>query len=228
MDRDPGQPACPCCVGNEFGEASARRDLREYRRSGPHRTTTWLIDALSTRGVEQLSVLDIGAGVGAVHLALLRAGAATAVDVEGSPAFVTVAREEAARQGVSDQVDYRVGDFVELVDGVDAADVVVLDKVICCYPDMVDLVDRSTAHARRRYGVVYPRDAGWIRAGATLFNGLQRLFRQRLRMYIHRTADVEARIAAAGLRRTYLRTTRIWQVAVFERAEAMLSGADSP
>jgi SAM-dependent methyltransferase len=216
---DGPEPGCACAVGNEFGEASARRDLREYRRSGPHRTTGWLIDALSARGVAGLSVLDIGAGVGAVHLAMLRAGATRAVDVDGSPAYVTVAREEAARQGLADQVDYRVGDFVELVEAVDAADVVVLDKVICCYPDMADLVERSTAHARRRYGVVYPRDSAWIRAGATLFNGVQRLFRQRLRMYIHRTADVEARVEAAGLRRTYHRTTTVWQVAVFERAE---------
>src|SRR5262245_10766672 len=96
---DDRQPGCACAVGNEFGEASARRDLRAYRRSGPPRTTEWLIDALVTRGVEGLTVLDIGAGVGAVHLALLRDGAASAVDVDGSPAFVTVAREEARRQG---------------------------------------------------------------------------------------------------------------------------------
>jgi SAM-dependent methyltransferase len=219
MAGDPRDPGCACKVGNEFGEASARRDLRAYRRSGPERTTEWLIDALSIRGVEGMTVLDIGAGVGAVHLALLRAGATSALDVDGSAAFVAVAREEAGRQAVADRVAYRVGDFVELADGVEEADVVALDKVLCCYPDMIDLVARSTARARRRYGVVYPRDAAWIRAGGVFFNGVLRLFRRRLRMYIHRTADVEARIAAAGLQRTYHRTTAFWQVAVFERVE---------
>src|SRR6266850_7340459 len=87
-------PGCACAIGNEFGEASARSELRSYRKSGPPRTTRWLLDGLRGDGVDGLTVLDIGAGVGAVHLDLLKAGAASAIDVDGSPAFVGVAREE--------------------------------------------------------------------------------------------------------------------------------------
>jgi magnesium-protoporphyrin O-methyltransferase len=211
-------PGCACAVGNEFGEATARSELRTYRKSGPPRTTGWLLDGLRGDGVEGLTVLDIGAGVGAVHLELLKAGAASAIDVDGSPAFVGVAREEGARQGVSERVRYVVGDFVSLAASIAPADLVALDRVVCCYPDMPALVRQSVARARLRYGLVYPRDTWWIRAGSTFVNGGARLARRRLRIQIHRTADVDATIRAAGFVRSFNRSNLYWQVTVYERA----------
>ncbi len=153
-------PGCACAVGNEFGEATARRDLRSYRKSGPARTTRWLLEGLRGDGVAGLTVLDIGAGVGAVHLDLLKDGAASAIDVDGSPAYVTVAREEATQQGLVEKVSYVVGDFVARAPTIAPADLVVLDRVVCCYPDMDALVRQSVARARLRYGLVYPVTRG--------------------------------------------------------------------
>jgi SAM-dependent methyltransferase len=210
-------PGCACAVGNEFGEATARSELRTYRKSGPPRTTGWLLDGLRGDGVEGLTILDIGAGVGAVHLELLKAGAASAIDVDGSPAFVSVAREEGARQGVSERVRYVVGDFVPLAPTVAPVDLVALDRVVCCYPDMGALVRQSVARARLRYGLVYPRDTWWIRAGAAVLNGVSRLARRRVRAYVHRTADVDAIVRGAGFEPRFARAALFWQVAVYER-----------
>jgi magnesium-protoporphyrin O-methyltransferase len=207
-------------VGNEFGEDSARHDLATYRRSGPDRTTRWLLEGLRggpDTAVDGLTVLDIGAGIGAVHLELLRAGASAAVDVDGSPAYVAAAREEAERLGVADRVTYATGDVVELGPSIAPADLVALDRVVCCYPDMTALVALAADRAARRVGFVYPRDAWWIRGGAGTVNGLLRLLRRRLRFWVHRTADLEAVIAAQGLRPAYRRAGIFWQVAVFER-----------
>jgi magnesium-protoporphyrin O-methyltransferase len=220
----PERPACPpgcgCSIGNEFGEAAARHDLRSYRKSGSSTTTRWLVDGLTAGGVEGLTVLDIGAGVGAAHQALLAAGAAAVTDVDGSAAYVAVAREEAERIGTADRVTYEVGDFVELASSVAPADLVVLDRVICCYPQMEQLVRASLAHARLRYGLVYPRDSWWIRAGFAVLNGIARLVRVRTRAYIHRTAAVEAIIREAGFVPRLSRWSLVWQVAVYERATA--------
>jgi magnesium-protoporphyrin O-methyltransferase len=217
----PKRPACPpgcgCSIGNEFGEAAARHDLRSYRKSGSSTTTRWLVDGLTAGGVEGLTVLDIGAGVGAAHQALLAAGAAAVTDVDGSAAYVAVAREEAERIGTADRVTYEVGDFVELASSVAPADLVVLDRVICCYPQMEQLVRASLAHARLRYGLVYPRDSWWIRAGFAVLNGIARLVRVRTRAYIHRTAAVEAIIREAGFVPRLSRWSLVWQVAVYER-----------
>ncbi|HEX5823831.1 MAG TPA: methyltransferase domain-containing protein [Candidatus Limnocylindrales bacterium] len=213
-----GGSGCACAVGNEFGESTARGDLRSYRKSGPPRTTQWLLEGLRAGGVDGLSVLDIGAGVGAVHLALLEAGAESAVDVDGSPAYVTVARDEAARQGLGDRVGYEVGDFVTLAPSIAPADVVVLDRVICCYPDMDALVRQSVARARLRYGLVYPRDRWWIRALAATYNGAAGLARRRVRVHAHRTAEVDAIVRGAGFEPRFRRAGIFWQVVVYERA----------
>ncbi|HLO34605.1 MAG TPA: methyltransferase domain-containing protein, partial [Candidatus Deferrimicrobium sp.] len=191
-------PGCACSIGNEFGARQARRDLALYRRRGPDRTTNWLIDGLTADGAGGLTVLDIGAGVGAVHLELLAAGAVAALDVDGSPAYVDAARDEARRVGRADAVRYAVGDFVELAPAIEPADLVALDRVVCCYPDMEALVRLSAARARRRYGLVYPRDAGWIRAVSGFVEIVARLTRRRFRLWIHRTADVEAILREAG------------------------------
>jgi magnesium-protoporphyrin O-methyltransferase len=214
-------PGCACAVGNEFGERAARHDRDAYRKKGPVRTTAWLIEGLRggpSGDVAGLTVLDIGAGVGAVHLSLLAAGAASAVDVDGSPAYVEVAREEARRAGVGDVVRYETGDFVELAPSIEPADVVVLDRVICCYPDMDALVRLSIARARRRYGTVYPRDTAWIRVLGGIANAVARLFRQRFRIWVHRTADVDGIVRAAGFVPRLERSTLFWQVVVYERA----------
>jgi len=211
-------PGCACTIGNEFNERQARRELATYRRRGPDQTTSWLIDGLVARGVTGLTVLDIGAGVGAVHLQLLKDGAASATDVDGSPAYVVAAREESALQGLGDRVSYLVGDFVTLAREIPPADVVVLDRVVCCYPDMAALVKQSVARARQSYGLVYPRDTWWIRAGAGALNGFARLTRQRVRAYIHRTIDVDGIVRAAGFEPRFRRTTLFWQVAVYARA----------
>ncbi|MBA2721174.1 MAG: methyltransferase domain-containing protein [Chloroflexi bacterium] len=208
---------CGCAVGNEFGERSARKDLKSYRKNGPPKTTSWLIDGLADGGVTGWTVLDIGAGVGAVHIGLMAAGAASALDVDGSPAYIAVARSEAQRVGRGADVRHETGDFVELASQLEPADLVALDRVVCCYPDMDALVRRSVALARRRYGLVYPRNAWWIRAAAGSLNAVSRLFRQRFRIWIHRTADVEAIVRAAGFVPRLDRATIFWQVVVYER-----------
>ena len=204
----------------QFNARHAEDDLREYRRDGPTGLTRTLIQALAAGGIEGQSVLEIGGGVGAVHHELLCAGAATAVDVDASRAYISAAREESERQGHADRVEYRVGDFVALADEVDPADVVALDRVICCYADMSSLVDRSAALAKGRYGLVYPRYT-WIgRVAIALLNVGFRLSRSPFRSYLHRTAEVDAIIARHGLVRILHRTTLIWQLAVYERPAA--------
>jgi magnesium-protoporphyrin O-methyltransferase len=211
-----------CCPGDSpfdrhFNARHAAGKLREYRRKGATGLTQALIDALAAGGIEGRSVLDIGGGVGAVHHELLRAGADAAVDVDASRAYVMAAREESERQGHADRVEYRVGDFVTLADVIEPADVVALDRVICCYADMTSLVDRSAALAKRRYGLVYPRYTRLGRLAIALVNVGFRLSRSPFRSYLHRPADVEAILADHGLVRSLHRTTLIWQLGVYER-----------
>jgi hypothetical protein len=217
-----GMSSC-CCQGVDevFGERTANHDLRRYRTRGPSKPTRMLLAALRAEGVERASVLDIGGGVGAIQQELLDAGAARAISVEASAAYLRAAQDEATRRGTEERVSYRLGDFVALADQVEGADVVTLDRVICCYPDMEALVGRSADHADRLYGLVYPRDAWWVRLGFRVFNLGMRIARRPFRAHIHRTVAVDEVARRGGLSLRFHRYAGpTWQVALYAREPA--------
>ena len=210
-----------CCdssvYDDQFDAREAAHKLREYRRKGPNPWTARLIRELSSGGVDGLSVLEIGAGIGAVHQSLLASGAATATDVDASGPYLAAAREEAERRGLTDRVTFLKGDAVALRDQLPGADLVALDRVVCCYGDMPALVGLASARARRRLGLVLPRDARWIRAAVALANGWSALTRNPFRVHVHRTDAVLAVAGAAGLRLASTHRGLFWQTLVLER-----------
>lgn len=211
-----------CCyqgVDEVFGEKTARHDLRRYRKRGPSKPTRMLLQALQREGVEHATVLDIGGGIGAIQQELLDAGAERATSVEASAAYLRAARDEARRRGHADRISYQAGDFVALADRVEPADVVTLDRVICCYPDMEALVSRSADRAQRLYGLVYPRDTWWVAFGLRFTNLLMRVARKAFRAHLHPTAVVDAVARRHGLTpKLAARAGPVWQVALYARA----------
>jgi SAM-dependent methyltransferase len=213
-------PGGPSCYDDQFDAEHARRKQREYRKAGPGRWTGWLIGGLAEGGVDGATVLDIGAGVGAVHLGLLARGAGSATDVDASGPYLVVAQEEAERAGVGDRVRHVRADFATLTDPIGPADLVALDRVVCCYDDMPALVGRAAALTRHRLGLVYPRDALVFRALLRVVDAFGALRRDPFRVYLHRTAAVEAVASAAGLRAVAREHGFFWQTVIFERPEA--------
>jgi spermidine synthase len=209
-----------CCQGVDevFGERTARHDLRRYRKRGPSKPTRMLLEALQREGIKDATVLDIGGGIGAIQQELLDAGADRATSVEASAAYLRAAREEAERRGHSDRISYEAGDFVALADRIEPADVVTLDRVICCYPDMESLVSRSADRALRLYGLVYPQDRWWIALGIRVSNGIMRVSRRAFRAHLHRTSAVDAVARRHGLRpKLARRLGPVWQVVLYAR-----------
>lgn len=200
-----------------FDARTARRELIAYRRSGPTGSTRRLIDAIKAAGIDGATVLDIGGGVGVVGFELLAAGADRLTDVDAARAYVAVARREARRRGLEERTTFHHGDFVALADEVEAADVVTLDRVVCCYGDWAALVDRSVARARRLYGLVYPTDRWWTRLSIAIGNVMVRLSRRAYRGYVHSERSIDARIRDAGFElRTHHRGW-VWQTVLYER-----------
>jgi magnesium-protoporphyrin O-methyltransferase len=200
-----------------FDRKLAVFELDRYRRRGPARTTRMLLDELVARGVRGATILDIGGGIGVLQQELLAAGAERAVNADASPAYQTVAREEAKRRGNLERIEFFLGDFVELAPALPAMDVVTLDRVICCYPDASALVQASAAHARSLWGAVFPRERRGTRAAFRLFNLWQRLRGRAFRVYVHSTARVEQELRARGLSPLFAGRTFLWQVMVWGR-----------
>jgi magnesium-protoporphyrin O-methyltransferase len=211
---------CAHCDGLDklFDRKNAEADLKTYLRRGPSRSTRALVDALRQLGVSGLSLLDIGGGIGAIHHELFAAGVSHAVDVDASGGYIAVAREEDARRGQLDRVEYRRGDFVALADDVEPADIVTLDRVICCYPDMPALVKLSSERARRYYGLVYPHEAWWTRVGRGVINLWMRFQRNPYRFFVHPTSEVEGILRSNGFERQFIKRFLLWEVALYARS----------
>ncbi len=213
---------CCQCQGIEalFDEKYVTRELARYRKKGPDKTTRILIDTLKAEGVQGMTLLDIGGGVGDIQHELLHAGVRSATNVEASTAYIGAAKAEAERQGHADRVSYQHGDFVDLASHLPPADIVTLDRVICCYHDMEKLVGLSTARTRKLYGLIYPRDVWWVKIGLAIGNLFFRLRRSPFRVFVHPTEAVEAVVVSNGFKRRFDQRTLIWQVVVYTRPVA--------
>jgi hypothetical protein len=212
---------CSCCLTDlerEFSPRTARRDLRRYRRRGPLPATRRLLDAIRREGpVTDGTLLDIGGGVGAIPHELLDDGLARADAVDASSAYLDANREEAGRRGHLARMTFHHGDFTELQDGLPEADIVTLDRVICCYPDMERLVTASAGRAGRLYGLVYPRERWWVRLALRGANLTFRLRRSSFRVYLHPREAVDGLVRDLGFAPRFEGTTLLWRVVVYAR-----------
>jgi methyltransferase family protein len=209
-----------CCArGYErfFGARVARRDAKRYRRRGLDATAQRLVDEVDARGVEGATVLEPGGGVGAIDLELLKRGAGRATVVELSHGYDEPASDLARETGSEERIERRHGDFVEQATLVGEADVVVMHRVVCCYPDPERLVGAAAEKARRLLAVSYPRNTWWLRSASRAGNVFFRLIGG-IETYIHPPELVERSAERAGLTTVLDESTgRIWRVAVFER-----------
>jgi magnesium-protoporphyrin O-methyltransferase len=203
-----------------FSERQARRDARRYRRRGLDRTARRLVRYLTERGVAGATVLEIGGGVGAVQVELLGAGAARATSVELSSGYEGEAVALLSERNLEARVDRRVVDFAAMPDAIDAADVVVLHRVVCCYPDVDRLVGSAAAHARRRLVLSFPSDNAVSRLVARLVNATCAVRRLHFRVYIHPRAAILAAARREGLAPAELGRSGIWRYAALERSSS--------
>ena len=210
--------SCHCqATAEQFGPAAARRDLKRYRRRGPDNTTKLILAGIRAEPGRFERLLDIGAGIGVLHHELLGETLRRATHVDASPSYLAAAREEDARRGREGIVDYVIGDAADVVESLEPADVVTLDRVICCYPDWEALVDRTAAKATTLYAFSMPHDRWYVRAAVWLINVGRRLSRSAFRAFVHPVAGVERRLEAQGFQPIRLRRTLVWHVALYRR-----------
>jgi len=221
-------PHCQCeGIERRFGRERVTQELANYRQQGAAKTTRLLIEALQAESLEGLTLLDIGGGIGAIAHALLPVGVSQALDVDASVAYIAAAREEAERRSLAERMRFAHGNFVELAPTIPAADLVTLDRVICCFDDMSALVSVSAARAKRLYGLVFPRDTWWLRLFGQTRTALLALARPPMRFYVHSTTAVDAVVRAQGLEPKSSRMVGVWQVVLYARSAPFTAEAST-
>ena len=207
-----------CCQNNrEFDAKRAQKRLKDYRKNGPGPSTRVLIGLLQQCDVKGFDLLDIGSGVGSLHLELLDYGLSAVVSVEASRAYQEASQQEAENQGKDHLVKYHYADFVAAAAQFESADIVTLDKVICCYPIMSELVSKSLAKARNLYCVILPRDTWWVKLVQSTGELAKRTWGNSFRTYVHSISDFQDIVTRAGFELRHLKYQREWMIAVYRK-----------
>jgi SAM-dependent methyltransferase len=200
----------------QFTSDKAAKELKAYRTGQVNPTTRLLRDGVVALGVNHGSLLDIGAGVGALTFELLERGMDTAVVADASIAYVRAAREEAIRRNRSGSVRIVYGDLLELSKDLPTVDLVTLDRVVCCYPSCEPMLEEAMRHADRAIALSYPRDRWFVRAAMWVENA-RRARKSGFRTFVHPPTKMQELIEQTGFRLARRRSTTMWTADIFVR-----------
>jgi magnesium-protoporphyrin O-methyltransferase len=202
------QGGCACCDHAGYAEST----------DWPADVSRLLYERLAELGFAGRSVLEIGCGYGRLLVGALVAGARLGTGVELDREALDEAGERAEEAGVAARSTFLLGDGADRE--LAAHDIVVLDRVICCYADADRLIDRSVAAAGHAYAMTVPESRGlrgaWNRVAYT-FSGLLDRLRGEEPVYLHDVRRMERLLAAAGFRLESAERTGKWHVGIYLR-----------
>ena len=208
-----------------FDARFARRLASRYRRRGLDKTAHRMVEYVASRGIEEFTVLEVGGGIGDIEIELLKRGARSAVNLELSGAYDAEAERLLAEAGLEDRAERRVHDIAVDPDGVDRADIVVLHRVVCCYPDYERLLTAAASRARRLLVFSYPPRNPLSRLFIALQNAGLRLLRKEFRTFAHPPREMLAVLAANGMTERYGHRGVPWRITGVERTVISLRQA---
>lgn len=210
---------CEHCLDAEeiFDAGNAELERETYLREGPRETTRILLDQLASRDLAGRRLLDVGGGIGAIIFELLPSGIEGATLVEASAAAVRTARAMVEERSLGDRIRVQHGDFLDLRDQIEQADIVTLDRVVCCYPDGEGLVRHTAERARQWYGLIAPRDVWWARIGVWFINAYMWAKRSAFRTYLHDPVLIDHQLKGADFELTFSQASGFWWIALYQR-----------
>jgi hypothetical protein len=200
-----------------FDSRAARNNLRHYDKHGLNKMARRMVEYLKGRGLDGHRIIEVGGGIGAVQVELLKAGAVNAINVELSDGYEEVAAQLVSREGLDGRVERRIGDFTEIARGMEADDVI-MNRVICCYPHMERLMNAALSASRQFVAATFPRDRMMFHVYVGLEDLYNRMRGVDFRAYIHPPQDILETATRAGYEVAFNECDFMWHGVVFENA----------
>ena len=213
-----------CCAGHcaaagFFDSRIANRDLRRYQRRGPDTSTRMLLAGLRCWPLQDLQLLDVGCGIGVVAAELAADGLTSATLADASPAYLELARRNVGPRYGSRPAQFILGDFAAIAASLPEADVVTLDRVVCCYPDASALLSLAAGRSRRLLAFTYPIGRWYLRAGFSVMNFFFWIARNPFRIFVHQPQEMASVLEAAGFVRAAHRGSFLWSFSLYRRPQ---------
>jgi hypothetical protein len=210
-----------CCRGavceEMFKPRAARRSLERYRTKGLDELERRMVASVSADELVDGSVLEIGGGIGTIQAELLTAGAARGEVLELVASYEPYAHELARAKGIAARTVFRVADILEDPEAADPAEIVVLNRVVCCSPDGVRLTAAAARLTQRTLVLSFPRDRFLVRSGLRLVNGWLQILGRSFRVFFHPPAALLSAAEAEGLRLADRGQGRLWEFVSLRR-----------
>jgi hypothetical protein len=200
-----------------FTAKEARKVLRRYRKKGLNKLERQMVASVPTDTRHGARVLEIGGGIGTIQAELLAGGADRGEIIELVSAYGPYAQELARDKGIENRSTFRVADVLDSPDTIAHADVVVLNRVVCCSPDGVRLAGAAARLAGSMLLLSYPRDRVLIRIGGRLLNFVLRIMKRSFRVFLHPRESLYAAAQAEGLVVAETGQAFAWEFAAFRR-----------
>ena len=211
---------CECCkiTNDQFGKDTAEADLKSFRRKGPEKHTQLILDAIRSLELKNASLLDVGGGIGAIYHELMKDAVTHATHVDASSAYLAAAQTETEQRGNAGRVEFVHADFTDVASDLAPADIVTLDRVVCCYPDFRSLLKAAAGRSQRALVMAYPRDNWLSRAIVRIGDWFLKISRNPFRVFVHPVAEMDALLNTEGLHRVSLTKLFVWEVALYQRS----------
>lgn len=210
---------CQHCCGADsiFDQKGAEKEFNRYQRKGPNKTTQSLLNTLYNKDLNGMSLLDIGGGIGVIQHELLKKGLNKTTDVDASSSYISRAKTIMKSNKTEDKMTFLHGDFLDHSDHLEKHDIVTLEKVVCCYPNIEGLLNSSSDKAKVYYGLVYPKD-NFI---SKIFIKLTHLFfwlkKNPFRTFVHSEEMMHDLLVSNGFKLIHEDNSSIWRIVLFER-----------
>ena len=204
-------------IAKEF-DGDACEFCNRYKNSGLSRSSKLLLKFIMEEGAQDLSVLDLGCGAGGFSIELLKQGANSSVGFDVSPNMIKAAHELALQNGFEARAKFQLGNAAQ--DSLPSSDIVVMDKVLCCYSSMAPLLENAAGASRAMVGFIVPRDGGIAKWPIRLVVWVMNLFARRrggVLFYLHPLDDVDRELRVLGFTRRRRQGSRFWLVFLYSR-----------
>ena len=216
-----------CCTSDElkakddfFSKRAMHYDKR-FHKKGVDKTQQFLLEGITTamnNGKRSAStVMEIGCGIGGLLLTMLGKGLNYAIGVDASEGMLEKAKQNAAEMNFKDKTLFLHRDFVDVEPELNPADIVILDKVLCCDSNPQSLIKKSTAKTKAIYAVSFPRDHLLVRLFVKAGIAITKIFPVKFTPFYHEPTDIQRWIEDANFVLSCACNTFFWQVQVYTR-----------
>ena len=204
-------------IGEEF-DADACDFCDRYKRRGLSRSSRLLLDFVLNEGAREKTIVDLGCGAGGFSIELLKIGAASVIGFDLSSKMIEMASELARVSGFERRAKFQVGNAAEAE--LPSSDIVIIDKVLCCYSNWRPLLKNAMDAGRAMVGFIVPRDQGlakWpFRIGVRVVNFFQKR-RGKILFYLHPLDILDRTLQDSGFTQRKRQGSRLWLVFLYTR-----------